>query len=44
MNYLNMDDSYKSDPISICDVNAFFSDDCFMIYVPECKQQLETMN
>jgi hypothetical protein len=44
MNYLNMDDSYKSDQIRICDVNAFFSDDCFIIYVPECKQQLKTMN
>jgi len=25
-------------------MNAFFSFDLFMVYIPECKQQLRTMN
>ena len=24
-------------------INALFSFDCFMVYIPECKQQLRTM-
>jgi hypothetical protein len=26
-----------------CNMNAFFSFDLFMVYIPECKQQLRTM-
>ena len=26
-----------------CNMNAFFSCDLFMVYIPECKQQLKTM-
>ena len=36
----------KSDSLFIktsCNMNAFFSFDLFMIYIPECKQQLRTM-
>ena len=29
--------------IHYCNMNAFFSFDLFMIYIPECKQQLRTM-
>ena len=25
-----------------CNMNAFFSFDLFMVYIPECKQQLRT--
>ena len=27
-----------------CNMNAFFSFDLFMVYIPECKQQLRTLN
>jgi hypothetical protein len=26
-----------------CSINAFFSSDLFMVYLPECKQQPGTM-
>jgi hypothetical protein len=26
-----------------CNMNAFFSFDLLMVYIPECKQQLRTM-
>ena len=26
-----------------CKMNSFFSFDLFMVYIPECKQQLRTM-
>ena len=26
-----------------CNMNAFFSFDFFMVYIPECKQKLRTM-
>ena len=26
-----------------CNMNAFFSFDLFVVYIPECKQQLRTM-
>ena len=29
--------------IYYCNMNAFFSFDLFMVYVPECTQQLRTM-
>jgi len=35
------DDVYES--IENCNMNAFFSFDLFMVYIPECKQQLRTM-
>jgi hypothetical protein len=28
---------------NICNMNAFFSFDLFLVYIPECKQQLRTM-
>ena len=29
--------------MNICNMNALFSSDLYMVYVPECKQQLRTM-
>ena len=29
--------------ITTCNMNAFFSFHLFMVYIPECKQQLRTM-
>jgi len=34
----------KKDPTNIYyNMNAFISFDLFMVYIPECKQQLRTM-
>jgi hypothetical protein len=36
--------TYTSIPfITNCNINAFFTFDLFMVYIPECKQQLRTM-
>ena len=29
--------------LKCCNMNAYFSFDLFMVYIPECKQQLRTM-
>jgi hypothetical protein len=40
----NEDDTIHEQLIMIsCNMNAFFSFDLFMVYIPECKQQLRTM-
>jgi len=34
---------FNSYLLVICNMNAFFTFDIFMVYIPECKQQLRTM-
>ena len=40
---INHDDDKLTNNIGNCNINAFFSFDLFMVYIPECKQQLRTM-